>query len=251
MTLVMSFALSSGSVSATIGIRGSEAGCLPLRLGSRFFCRLPEPFRTDCGIELERRVLGGAGILAVLLVVAHEGNCHAVYRLPVVQVGFAQGWAALAERGISLFQDVTVLWIDKPTDRGVRGVHVDDAASMSPTFSVPPARKNISASFQWEAMKMGSRLIYASVSAFWEAGNSRVPWPGTAMKAASGVTTMFMLPFGVCISALASIPSTRLSESASGPAYHESNLWLLNFALCHRSRAYNRLTTLRLDVRID
>jgi hypothetical protein len=40
---------------------------------------------------------------------------------------FAQGWAALAERGISLFQDVTVLWIDKPTDRGARGVHVDDA----------------------------------------------------------------------------------------------------------------------------
>jgi hypothetical protein len=40
---------------------------------------------------------------------------------------FAQGWAALAERGISLFQDVTVLWSDKPTDRGARGVHVDDA----------------------------------------------------------------------------------------------------------------------------
>src|SRR5580704_10535167 len=100
---------------------------LPLRLGSRFFCRLLEQFRIDCGIELERRVLGSAGILAVLLVVAHEGNCHAVYRLPVVQVGFAQGWAALAERGISLFQDVTVLWIDKPTDRGARGVHVDDA----------------------------------------------------------------------------------------------------------------------------
>src|ERR1700691_5111266 len=107
MTLVMSF-------SPTYETTAAGPPHIPKKLQGR-------------GIELERRVLGGAGILAVLLVVAHEGNGHAVYRLPVVQVGFAQGWAALAERGISLFQDVTVLWIDKPTDRGARGVHVDDA----------------------------------------------------------------------------------------------------------------------------
>jgi hypothetical protein len=48
---------------------------------------------------------------------------------------------------------------------------------------------------------MGSRLICFNVSAFCDAGKSLMAWPGTTMNAASGVTTMFIVPPGVCISA--------------------------------------------------
>src|SRR5712691_4837994 len=103
------------------------AGSVVLGLSRRFFRWLLKQLRIYRGIEFQRRVFCRARILTILLVVAHERNVQAVYRLPVIHVGFALYWSALAERAICLFQNVTVLRIDKPSYGSAVSIHVHDA----------------------------------------------------------------------------------------------------------------------------
>src|SRR5712691_6069020 len=103
------------------------AGSVVLGLSRRFFRWLLKQLRIYCGIEFQRRVFCRARILTVLLVVAHEWNVQAVYRLPVIHVGFALYWSALAERAICLLQNVSTLRIDKPTDGSAVSIYVHDA----------------------------------------------------------------------------------------------------------------------------
>src|ERR1700692_4897557 len=112
-----------GSIGATSPFHSSTTS----GLGPRFSRRFVEDLRIRSRIKLQRCVLGRARILSVLFVVAHERNVEAVNRLPIVHIGFTLHRSALTQRAISLFQDMTVLWIDKPTDGGASGIHIYDA----------------------------------------------------------------------------------------------------------------------------
>src|ERR1022692_107057 len=74
-----------------------------LRLDCWFLGWPLEQLRIDRWIELQRCVLRRTRVLAILLVVAREGNVQAVHRLPIVQVGFTLHRLTLAEGSISLF----------------------------------------------------------------------------------------------------------------------------------------------------
>src|SRR5882724_8161504 len=90
-----------------------------------FFCRLRKQFWIECRIDLDLLEFGGAGRLTVLLVLVLTGHGQAVFRAPVLQVGFAVEGTGLSHRFVFLAENVAGLRIDIPADPGNRATDVD------------------------------------------------------------------------------------------------------------------------------
>src|ERR1700747_3640217 len=97
-----------------------------LLLFSCVFCGLLEKFRIYSRVDLDTLVLEYACFFAVLLVFSQQGKGEATHILPPVHDGLSLRRTTRAKGLISLFENVSIRWIDEPSDRRARSVYVNN-----------------------------------------------------------------------------------------------------------------------------